>query len=57
MILLVLVPINFYFFKYGLWIDFALPLFAMLIHRAIAEYKGAQKEAFEISERYRDKVG
>jgi len=56
-ILLVLVPINFYFFKYGLWIDFALPLFAMLIHRAIAEYKGAQREAFEISERYRGKVG
>lgn len=56
-ILLVLVPINFYFFKYGLWIDFALPLFAMLIHRAIAEYKGAQREALELSERYRGKVG
>jgi CHASE2 domain-containing sensor protein len=54
-ILLVLVPINFYFFKYGLWIDFALPLLAMLIHRAIAEYKGAQREAFALSERYRGK--
>ncbi|MDX2413128.1 MAG: CHASE2 domain-containing protein [Woeseiaceae bacterium] len=54
-ILLVLVPINFYFFKYGLWIDFALPLFAMLIHRAIAEYRGAQREALEISERHRGK--
>jgi CHASE2 domain-containing sensor protein len=55
-IMLVLVPINFYFFKYGLWIDFALPLFAMLIHRAIVEYKGAQREALVISERYRGKV-
>ena len=56
-ILLILVPVSFYFFKYGLWIDFALPLFAMLIHRAIAEYKGAQREAIEISKQYRGKVG
>jgi len=56
-ILLLLVPINFHFFKYGLWIDFALPLLAMLIHRGIAEYKGAQREALKISERYRGKVG
>jgi hypothetical protein len=35
-----LVPISFYFFKYGLWVDFAVPLFAMVIHRAVAEYRG-----------------
>jgi len=34
-----LVPISFYFFKYGLWLDFAVPLFAMMIHRAVAEYR------------------
>jgi len=35
-----LVPISFYFFKYGLWVDFAIPLLAMVIHRAVAEYRG-----------------
>jgi len=38
-IIAVLVPISFYFFKYGLWLDFAVPLFAMMIHRAVAEYR------------------
>ena len=37
-----LVPISFYFFKYGLWVDFAIPLLAMVIHRAVAEYRGVQ---------------
>lgn len=37
-----LVPISFYFFKFGLWVDFAIPLLAMVIHRAVAEYRGVQ---------------
>ncbi len=37
-----LVPISFYFFKYGLWLDFAIPLLAMMIHRAVAEYRASQ---------------
>jgi CHASE2 domain-containing sensor protein len=54
-IIFVLVPVSFHFFKYGLWIDFALPLFAMLMHRAFAEYRGAQREARDIGRRYRGK--
>jgi len=42
-IIAALVPISFYFFKYGLWIDFAIPLFAMVIHRAVAEYRSSQR--------------
>ncbi len=56
LIILVLVPISFHFFKYGLWVDFAIPLFGMLVHRAFAEYRGAQREVREISKRYRSKV-
>lgn len=37
-----LVPISFYFFKYGLWLDFTIPLFAMMMSRAVAEYRNAQ---------------
>lgn len=54
-IIIVLFPLSFYFFKYGVWIDFALPLFAMLMHRALAEYRGAQREAKEFGQRYREK--
>lgn len=43
MIIAALVPISFYFFKYGLWIDFAIPLFAMVIHRAVAEYRSSRR--------------
>lgn len=40
-----LVPISFYFFKYGLWLDFAIPLFAMMMSRAVAEYRNAQSSS------------
>ena len=36
-ILLTLCPISFYFFKYGVWVDFALPLIGMQLHDLIAE--------------------
>jgi CHASE2 domain-containing sensor protein len=37
-----LVPISFYFFKFGLWLDFAIPLFAMMMSRAVAEYRNSR---------------
>jgi len=36
-----LVPVSYYFFKFGYWIDFAIPLFAMALHRAVAEYRAS----------------
>ncbi len=47
-IIAALVPISFYFFKYGLWIDFAIPLFAMVIHRAVAEYRSSRRRLHDI---------
>ena len=38
-IIVILIPISFYFFKYGLWVDFAVPLLGMQIHQLIAEYE------------------
>lgn len=37
-----LVPISFYLFKFGYWVDFAIPLFAMVLHRAVAEYRASR---------------
>ncbi len=38
-IIIILLPVSFYFFKYGLWIDFALPLLGMQFHQLIAQYE------------------
>ncbi len=38
-IILTLLPVSFYFFKYGLWVDFALPLLGMQFHQLVAEYE------------------
>lgn len=38
-LLLFLLPFSFYFFKLGVWLDFALPLLGMLIHRMFADYE------------------
>ena len=51
-ILVVLTPISFFFFKYGLWVDFSLPLLAMVVHRAVVEYRGAQREAAAMSMKF-----
>jgi CHASE2 domain-containing sensor protein len=37
-IVLVLVPISFYFFKFGVWVDFALPIVGMQLHQMVAKY-------------------
>ncbi|SEP70220.1 CHASE2 domain-containing protein [Nitrosomonas ureae] len=38
-IIIILLPLSFYFFKYGLWIDFAVPLLGMQFHQFIAQYE------------------
>jgi hypothetical protein len=44
-LIIALVPISFHLFKYGMWVDFAIPLFAMLIHRGVAEFRSYQSTA------------
>jgi hypothetical protein len=41
-LIIALVPISFHLFKYGMWVDFSIPLFAMLIHRCVAEFRSYQ---------------
>lgn len=36
-IVIVLLPLSFYFFKYGIWIDFAVPLLGMQLHHVAVE--------------------
>jgi CHASE2 domain-containing sensor protein len=38
-ILAVFVPVSFWFFKAGMWVDFALPVFGMQLHQLIAEHE------------------
>ncbi|MDM8565014.1 CHASE2 domain-containing protein [Candidatus Halobeggiatoa sp. HSG11] len=38
-IVIILIPISFYFFKFGIWIDFALPILAMQFYQMIAQYE------------------
>jgi CHASE2 domain-containing sensor protein len=43
-IVALLMPISFYFFKYGLWVGFSIPLLAMVIHRGFAEYRDVRRQ-------------
>jgi len=45
-----LVPISFYFFKYGISVDFAIPLLAIVIHQAVVDYRNAQISKREAGE-------
>ena len=38
-IAIILLPISFYFFKYGLWIDLAIPVLGMQLHNVVAKYE------------------
>lgn len=38
-IIITLLPVSFYFFKYGLWVDFAIPLLGMQFHQFVAQYE------------------
>lgn len=38
-IVIVLLPISFHYFKYGIWLELAVPILAMQIHQVIAEYE------------------
>lgn len=47
-IVIVLLPLSFYFLKYGIWIDFAIPLLGMQVHHIVVElgdsYRGAVRK-------------
>jgi hypothetical protein len=36
---LILVPISFYFFKYGIWVNLAAPILGMQLHEVVANYE------------------
>ena len=38
-IVIILVPVSFHFFKFGLWVDFAVPLIGMLFHQLTVKYE------------------
>lgn len=53
LIVFLLVPISFYFFKYGVWVDFAVPLLGMQMHQIYAEYE----ESVRNSKNLKDTLG
>jgi hypothetical protein len=38
-IILILVPISFYCFQYGVWINFVIPMIAIMLHRLYADFE------------------
>jgi len=38
-IVTLLIPLSFYFFKFGVWVDFALPLLAMGLHLILESFE------------------
>lgn len=40
-VILLLIPLSFYFFHYGVWLDLAGPILGMQLHYAIADYEDA----------------
>jgi CHASE2 domain-containing sensor protein len=38
-VIVIMLPLSFYLFKYGVWVYFALPLFAVLLHTVLCELK------------------
>lgn len=41
-IILALLPLSFVVFRYGVWLDFAIPLLAVQLHQMVAEFEEAQ---------------
>lgn len=41
-IIVLLVPVTFYVFKFGVWLDFAIPLVAVQLHQLAAEFEEAR---------------
>ena len=46
-VLLLLIPTSFYFFRYGMWIEYSLPLLAMVVHRGISRYRDIRQQLRE----------
>lgn len=43
-VVLLLLPLSFWRFKYGIWLDFAIPLVAVQLHQMAAEFEEAKHE-------------
>lgn len=43
-VLMLLVPVSFLMFRYGVWVDFALPLLAVQLHEFTAEFESIEKK-------------
>ena len=39
LIVLIFVPVSFWWFRYGVWIDLAAPILAMAVHQAFANWE------------------
>lgn len=46
-IISILLPMSVVFFEYGIWLDFALPLLAVVLHRMIEDFKGDENKGEE----------
>lgn len=47
LIILILVPVSFWWFRYGVWIDLAAPILAMAFHQAFANWEESRPHANE----------
>ena len=43
-VLVLLIPFSFYFFQWGVWVDFSLPLLAVQLHEVVAEVEEYRKD-------------
>jgi len=41
---LVLLPLSFYFFKFGVWVDFSVPIIGMQLHQWVAQYEAEHQQ-------------
>ncbi len=46
-IFVVLIPLSFYFLKYGMWVEYSIPILALVIHRGISEYRDVRRRIRE----------
>jgi len=47
LIILILVPVSFWWFRYGVWIDLAAPILAMAVHQAFANWEESRSHTDE----------
>ncbi len=38
-VVIILAPVSFFLFKFGIWVDFVVPLIGIELHQVVAEYE------------------